>query len=414
MILFILYHTINIEFTRKVAMQNYKKALFALALSAFCMGVTEFVMAGVLVDVENYFSIDAKSAGYLTTLYALGVVIGAPLLTIPLSRFHRHTQLLINLGIFALANLVIFFSENFYLSAFARFIAGTQHGVFFVIATLAISSIVPDEKKSHALAIMITGLTVALVTGVPLGTFIGHYFGFKFIFLLIFGVTTLAFFGVWHMMPKNLHATPLTLRNLIPAFSHQNLIKTYIITICSCGAQFVLYTYLQKLLLDVSNFEEKHTAYILLLYGICAICGNLWGGKIVDKKGAIFSLRLILSIQILVFLSVILTMYSKILIVFNIALIGFFAFSTIPALKMLSIAKAKRHTYKVIDSTVSVNEAAFNVGIALASFLGGLVLAHFGVEWNALFSALFVLPALIFALIFAKDKVNYTKFQRKS
>ncbi len=95
------------------------------------MGVTEFVMAGVLVDVEAYFSVDAKTAGYLTTLYAIGVVIGAPLITIPLSRFHRHIQLLSNLGIFALANFIIFFSQNFYLTAFARFIAGTQHGVFF-------------------------------------------------------------------------------------------------------------------------------------------------------------------------------------------------------------------------------------------------------------------------------------------
>lgn len=107
-------------------------------------------------------------------------------------------------------------------------------------------------------------------------------------------------------------------------------------------------------------------------------------------------------------------MYSKILIIFSVALIGFFAFSTIPALKMLSIAKAKRHTYKVIDSTVSVNEAAFNVGIALASFLGGLVLANFGIEFNALFSVLFVSPALIFAFIFAKDKINYQKFARKN
>lgn len=123
-------------------------------------------------------------------------------------------------------------------------------------------------------------------------------------------------------------------------------------------------------------------------------------------------MRLILSIQVLVFLSVFLTMHSKILIIFSIALIGFFAFSTIPALKMLSIAKAKRHTYKVIDSTVSVNEAAF--GIALASFLGEIVLARLGIEFNALFSALFVSPALIFALLFTKDKLNYKKFQRKN
>ncbi|TKX32794.1 MFS transporter [Campylobacter aviculae] len=393
-------------------MQNYKKALFALALSAFCMGVTEFVMAGVLIDVQHYFKIDAKTAGYLTTLYAIGVVIGAPLITIILSHFYRHIQLLINLGIFALANLTIFFSDNFYLTALARFIAGTQHGVFFVIATLAVSTIVPNEKKSTALAIMVTGLTVALVTGVPLGTFVGHYFGFKFIFLLIFIITMFAFLGVWHMMPKNLYPNPTNIKNLIPAFSHQNLLKTYTITLCSCGAQFILYTYLQKLLVDISGFKVQSTAYILLLYGICAICGNLWGGKMVDKKGAIFSLRLILSTQILVFLSFLFTMHIQILIVLNIALMGFFSFSTIPALKMLSIAKAKRYTQKMIDSTISVNEAAFNVGIALASFIGGLVLTNIGIEFNAIFSSLFVLPALIFSLIFAKDKISFKHLKR--
>ncbi|MBZ7958215.1 MFS transporter [Campylobacter molothri] len=394
-------------------MQNYKKALFALALSAFCMGVTEFVMAGVLIDVQHYFKIDAKTAGYLTTLYAIGVVVGAPIISIALSHFYRHIQLLINLGIFALANLTIFFSNNFYLTAFARFIAGTQHGVFFVIATLAISSIAPNEKKSSALAIMVTGLTVALVTGVPLGTFIGYHFGFKLIFLLIFIITIFASLGVWHMMPKKLYPNPTNLQNLAPAFSHRNLLKTYTITLCSCGAQFILYTYLQKLLIDISGFKEQNTTYILLLYGICAIFGNLWGGKMVDKKGAIFSLRLILSIQIFVFLNFLWTIYIPILIIFNIALIGFFSFSTIPALKMLSIAKAKRHTYKIMDSTISVNEAAFNVGIALASFIGGLVLTNIGIEFNALFASIFILPALIFSLIFSKDKINYKHFKRK-
>ena len=394
-------------------MQDYKKAIFALALSAFCMGVTEFVMAGVLVDVEYYFSVEAKTAGWLTTLYAIGVVIGAPLLTIPLSRFNRHIQLLINLSIFAGANLIIFFSTNFYLTAFARFIAGTQHGVFFVIATLAVTAIAPQDKKSQALAVMVTGLTVALVTGVPLGTFVGHFFGFKFIFVLIFIVTVLAILGVYNMMPKNLAPSQMTFKNLIPAFSHKNLLKTYTITICTCGAQFVLYTYIQKLLIDVSGFAASSTGYILLIYGICAILGNLYGGKMVDKFGAVLSLRIILILQIAVFLSVVFTMHNKFLVSLSIALIGCIAFSSIPALKMLSISKAQRHTNKFVDSTVSVNEAAFNVGIAIASWLGGFVLAHFGVEFNAVFAAVFILPALLFSVLFAKDKINYQKLKRK-
>lgn len=395
------------------SMQDYKKAIFALALCAFALGVTEFVMAGVLVDVQSYFEVDAKTAGWLTTLYAIGVVVGAPLVTIPLSRFYRHTQLLINVGIFGAANIIIFFSSNFYLTAFMRFIAGTQHGVFFVIATLAVTAITPPEKRSTGLAVMVTGLTVALVTGVPLGTFIGHFFGFKFIFLLIFIISVLAFLGILQMMPKNLAPSLMSVKNLVPAFSRASLLKTYTITACACGAQFVLYTYLQRLLVDVSGFKVTDTAYILLLYGICAILGNLWGGKMADKFGAVFSLRFILSVQVLIFLSVVFTMHSQVAIIASIALMGFFSFSTIPALKMLSISKAKRHTINFVDSTVSVNEAAFNVGIALASFLGGLVLANLGVEFNAVFSALFVLPGLIFALLFAKDKVNFNTLGQK-
>lgn len=170
---------------------------------------------------------------------------------------------------------------------------------------------------------MVSGLTISLISGVPLGTFISHYFGFKFVFLLIFIISILAFIGILQMMPKNLSPNKMSFKNLIPAFSHINLIKTYVITICTCGAQFILYTYLQKLLLEKSGFEIQDSAYILLLYGICAILGNLWGGKIVSQIGAIRSLRIILSIQILIFLSVFFTMNSKILIIINIALIGF-------------------------------------------------------------------------------------------
>ena len=394
-------------------MKTYKKTIFALALSAFCLGVTEFVMAGVLVDVEEYFQVNAKTAGWLTTLYAIGVFIGAPLVSIPLSRYDRRTQLLINLSIFALANFIIFLSTNFYLTALARFVAGTQHGVFFVIATLAITAMVPAEIRSRSLAVMVTGLTIALVTGVPLGTFVGHFFGFKFIFLLIFIINIFAIFGIFKLMPKNISSKKMSLKNLIPAFSNQNLIKTYTITICTCGAQFVLYTYIQKLLVEISGFEVATTAYILLVYGFCAILGNLYGGKLADKIGSISSLRIILSLQVVAFLLVSLSMHNKILIVINIALIGFLAFSTIPALKMIALHKAKRHTNSYVDSTVSVNEAAFNVGIALASWLGGIVLVSLGVEFNAIFAALFILPALLFAILFAKDKIDYKNLNKK-
>ena len=226
----------------KIALTTASKTILVLALSSFCMGVTEFIIAGVLQDVKAHFNIDSNQAGYLTTMYAVGVVIGAPILTIPLSSFNRKWQLLLNLFVFAVANFVIFVSDNFALSVFARFIAGTQHGVFFVIATLAAMQVSPKEKVSRNLAFMVSGLTIALVSGVPLGTFIGHLFGFKAIFLLICLCTLIAFISALIFMP-NLTGTQTHFSSLIKAFLHKGLLKAYSITICTCGGAFVLYTY---------------------------------------------------------------------------------------------------------------------------------------------------------------------------
>ncbi|WP_253248290.1 MFS transporter [Helicobacter sp. 12S02634-8] len=374
------------------------KAILALSLSSFCMGVTEFIVAGILPDIAKYFHTTQPIAGWLVTLYAIGVVIGAPILTIPLSGLDRKRQLLINLGIFALANLVIALSAYFYLTLFARLIAGFMHGVFFVIATITAVKVAKAGKQTQALALMVSGLTVALVTGVPLGTFVGQIFGFQAVFFLIFILTSIAFISVLIIMPNNLAGSKTKIKYLLFALKVPQMLKVYVITICTCGAAFVLYTYIADMLLNVSGFEKKSIGLILLLYGICAIIGNLIGGKLADTKGSIMALRLILLGQVVVYALVALSAYHPITAIINLCAMGFFSFGGISPLKSLAMMSAAKYTPDFMDSSISINEGAFNVGIALASFIGGVVFAHLGIVFNPIFASLFALPAFVIVL----------------
>lgn len=376
------------------------RTILVLALSSFCMGVTEFIIAGVLQDVKVFFDIDSNQAGLLTTVYALGVVIGAPILTIPLSKYNRKYQLLSNLAIFALANLIIYMSDVFWVNVIARFIAGTQHGVFFVIATLTAVQVSPQGKESRNLALMVSGLTIALVSGVPLGTFIGQIFGFKAIFLLIFAFTFLAMLSAIFLMPSYLQGSQTYIRSVFKALFNRGLLKVYAVTIFTCGGGFVLYTYVSDLLVSVSSFDQKSIGFILLLYGAFAILGNLFGGKLADNKGSIQALKIVLFLQMIFYALVSVSAYSQVWVVINLAVMGFLAFASIPALKINAMNMARKHTPDCMESSISVNESAFNVGIALANQIGGLVVItpFLGVAFNPFFAALFVLPAFLLVL----------------
>lgn len=378
------------------------KGIFALALSAFCMGVTEFIVAGILPDLAQHFMVSQPVAGWLVTIYAIGVVIGAPILTIPISRLDRKYQLMLNLFIFLLANLIVAISDNFYLTLCARFVAGCMHGVFFVIATIAAIKIAKAGKQNTALALMVSGLTIALVTGIPLGTFVGQLFGFKAIFWLIVVLTGVAIISVWLIMP-HIEGQRTFIRNLFLALCVPKLLRAYIVTACTCGASFVLYTYIAEFLLVLSTFDKQSIASILLLYGGSAVVGNLVGGKITDAKGSIISLRLMLSAQVITYALMSVSAYSQVLVLINLCAMGMVSFASIAPLKSLAILSSHKYAKGFEESAISVNEGSFNVGIACASALGGAIFAHLGIEFNALFAALFALPALMIVLLMPRS-----------
>lgn len=358
------------------------------------MGVAELSMAGILNNLADSFHISLSEAGYLTTLYALGVIIGAPLLSIPLSSLHRKAQLSINLGIFALGNLVIYLSSDFYLTALARFICGCMHGVFFVIATLTCTQVAQKGKESQALALMVSGLTISMVSGVPLGAMIGNTYGYQFLFLCIALLTFCVLLSVLCVMPSNIQGQKTNIKGLLDGLKSLQMWRSFLITAGFCGSIFTFYTYVEPFFMDLGGFSHQELSLILLIYGAFGILGNLIGGKLADKMGAISCLKLTLSLLGFSLLGLPFSIHYPLISVINFCMVSFWGFSCVASVKIFSLQSAQKYTPNNIESSISLNEASFNLGIAIATLAGGIVLSTFGVAHNPLVASLIALGAL--------------------
>ncbi|ANV97426.1 hypothetical protein BBW65_00710 [Helicobacter enhydrae] len=376
--------------------------IIPLTLSAFCMGVAELCIAGVMDNMAHYFNTSLQQTGLLMTLYALGVIIGAPILTIPISTFNRKTQLLINLAIFALANSIVFFSSSFLITSIARFVAGCMHGVFFVIATLSVTQVAQEGRKSQGLAIVVAGLSFSMVSGVPLGALIGNTFGFQILFLCISFLILSVMGAVWVLMPSNLMGQQTSLKSLKNGLLSPHMWRSYLITASFCGSIFAFYTYAEAFFVQISGFDLDDIAWILLAYGFCGIAGNLIGGKLSDKLGSIYALKITFSMLALgLFLIGIFSKYPWVG-VFGFCMASFWGFACVASIKILSLITAKIYTPASIESSISLNEASFNVGIAIATFIGGITLALFGVQSNSFFAGALALCGLALVWSFPK------------
>jgi MFS transporter, DHA1 family, inner membrane transport protein len=371
-------------------------ALIALALSAFAIGTTEFVIVGLLPTMAQDLNVSIPSAGLLVSLYALGVAIGAPVLTALTSRWNRKHVLLSVMGLFVIGNLVAWQAPSFEALVIARILTGLAHGVFFSIGSTIATGLVPKEKGASAIAIMFTGLTVALVTGVPLGTYIGQVFGWEATFLTVSILGLLAMIGSAILVPNNLkQANPTNITAQLKVLTHPRLLLVYAITAIGYGGTFIAFTYLAPILNEVSGFDSSSVALILLVYGVSVAIGNIWGGKMADNLGPIKALTIIFAglAGILFMLSY--TAYNPITAVLTILVWGAFAFGNVPGLQVYVVKLAEKHTPDAVDVASGLNIAAFNVGIAIGAWGGGNIVAEHGLMNTPWVGAIVVLVALV-------------------
>lgn len=370
-------------------------ALLALTLSAFAIGTTEFVIVGLIPTIAADLAVSLPSAGLLVSLYALGVAIGAPVLTALTGRLPRKTLLLGLMALFTAGNLLAWQAPDYAPLVAARILTGLAHGVFFSIGSTIATGLVPREKAASAIAVMFTGLTVALVTGVPLGTFVGQHFGWRASFLAVSALGVVAFVGSLLFVPRGLaHRPPASLAAQARVLAEPRLLLVYATTAIGYGGSFIPFTFLAPILTEVSGFSAAAVAWVMLVYGVSVAVGNLWGGRLADRLGPVAALRLIFALLAGVLLLLQFTAPHPWLAVATVLLWGAVAFGNVPGLQVYVVKQAERCTPQAVDVASGLNIAAFNLGIAGAAWAGGLIVTHIGLRHTPWIGALVVLVAL--------------------
>ncbi|QHJ12663.1 Inner membrane transport protein YdhP [Paraglaciecola mesophila] len=371
-------------------------ALWALTLSAFAIGTTEFVIVGLVPTIAQDLSVSLPSAGLLVSLYALGVAIGAPVLTALTGRWNRKVVLLALMSLFIAGNILAWLAPSYESLITARILTGLAHGVFFSIGSTIATSLVSKDKEASAIAIMFTGLTVALVTGVPLGTWIGQMFGWRATFLIVALLGLIALMGSAILLPNTLKKSmPATLAQQLKVLTQPRLLLVYAMTAVGYGGTFVAFTYLAPMLQQVSGFSASAISLILLVYGVSVAFGNIWGGKLADKHGPVRALQFIFATLAVVLFIFTFTAGNPITAVLTVLVWGAFAFGNVPGLQVYVVQLAQKHSPNAVDVASGLNIAAFNVGIALGSIIGGSVVENMQLNDTPWIGALIVVLALL-------------------
>lgn len=354
-------------------------ALLALTISAFAIGTTEFVIVGLIPTIAADLGVSVPSAGLLVSLYALGVAVGAPVLTALTGRVPRKALLVGLMALFTLGNLMAWQAPGYGTLVLARVLTGLTHGVFFSVASIIATNLVPREKAASAIATMFSGLTVAFVTGVPLGTFIGQRFGWNATFLVVSLFGLVALIGSLAFVPRGIEqAPPAPLRRQARVLLQPRLLLVYAMTAVGYGGSMIAFTFLAPILQDIAGFSPSMVGALLLLYGASVAVGNVWGGRLADRAGPVSALKTIFLLLAAVLLVLNFTAPHPWLVVLTVLAWGGVAFGNVPGLQVYVVQQARRFAPEAVDVASGFNIAAFNLGIAGGAWAGGQVIAHLG------------------------------------
>jgi len=347
-----------------------KKSLYALTLGGLGIGITEFVMMGLLPDIAKDLSITIPQAGHLISAYALGVVIGAPLLVAMAGKYPPKIILILLMVIFTVFNGLSAFAPDYITLFVSRVLAGLPHGAFFGVGSVVASRLAPKGKEAQAVAIMFAGLTLANVAGVPLGTFIGHHYSWRYSFAIIVLVGLITILALKYWMPVIPANKNSNIKNELKFFkTTESWLIVFMIAI-GTGGLFAWISYIAPLMTDVSGFAANSISYILVLAGLGMMLGNFLGGKLADKfSPARASLYLLLAmvVSLVIVHSV---SFNPVLSLIMTFITGAIAFALVAPIQMLMINTATGSEMLA----AAVSQAAFNIGNALGAFFGGIPL----------------------------------------
>ncbi|GAA3737230.1 MULTISPECIES: MFS transporter [Flavobacterium] len=348
-----------------------KKSLIALSLGGLTIGITEFVMMGLLPDIASDMKVSIPVAGYLISSYALGVVIGAPLLVIAGRNYAPKKMLLILALMLAVFNALSIIAPDYNVLFASRFLSGLPHGAFFGVGAVVASRLADKGKEAQAISIMFAGLTIANLIGVPIGTYIGHHFIWRYTFVLIAIVGLLTFLAIYLWMPNLEKGESVNMKTQLQFFKKTEAWLIIGITAIGFGGLFAWISYIAPLLINVSKFSPEDVSTILILAGLGMVVGNFVGGKLADKYSPAPTVLALLFVMVLDLLMVYFFSFNQYISLFLTFLTGAISFSVIAPIQMLMIKTAK--DAEMIASAAL--QGSFNIGNALGAFLGGLPLA---------------------------------------
>lgn len=370
-------------------------ALLALAITAFAIGTTEFISVGLLPLIAEDLQISVTMAGLTVSLYALGVTVGAPVLTSITSGLSKKKLLLWIMIVFIIGNSLAASATSIGVLLAARVFSAFSHGVFMSIGSTIAANLVPENRRASAISIMFTGLTVATITGVPIGTFIGQQMGWRSAFVAIVVVGVIALLANSILVPAELpRGIKTTFRDQLRLVRNGRLLLMFIITALGYGGTFVVFTYLTPLLQNITGIKEELIAVVLLVYGIAIAIGNVVGGRLANHK-PLKSLFYMFAIQAVILFILTFTAPFKLIGIATILLMGLFAFMNVPGLQVYVVTLAERFVPGAVDVASAINIAAFNAGIAIGSYVGGMITDQMGLIHTAWIGALMVFGAVI-------------------
>lgn len=381
-------------------------AIYLLALGAFVLGTAEFIVSGILEVISEDLNVSISLAGQLVTIYALFYAVGALVLVMLTAKFERKKVLLYSMVIFIAGSILSFFSVNFSMLLLSRIVQAMSGGLYFVIATNYAARLAEPAKRGGAIATVITGFTVSLVLGVPIGTLIAAFMDWRYIYLIIAAVTLINLMLINKYIPKLEGTTPISLKHQLLLIKDKQLISGLLTTVFFFLAYTMVFAYIAPLLSSVAGFSIEKISSALFVLGVFAFIGSRFGGYAVDKWGPVRTIYISLIIHAAALFLLTVTATSTIGVLLTLMIWGAAAWTTTPANQFYLIS-IKPQSSEIV---LSFNTALMNIGMTLGAAFGGVVIQYTSIQNLGWIGGLIVLLALIIASYsFALNKKQAAK-----
>ncbi len=377
--------------------------VYIFTLSAFALGLAEFVPIGLTEVIAHSLGVNVEQAGGAVTWYALGATFAAPVLTALTADWSRKQAMLVTVMVFTLGSLVAAFATSMSMMLVARFVAGLGHGLFLAVASSTAARLVGPRKAGSAVAVVFGGFTVAMAIGVPISTYLGGVISWRPVMGVIAAFGALGLLGLLLGMkepPRAAgHESRESVGQALKAIFHPTLLLAALVTVLGYAGSFTAYTFIAPLLTDVTQVSAATVSIFMLVYGVMAAIGNVIGGKVTDRMGVNRSSLIVISAIALVALGMWIFASYAVVMGILVALLGMFTFAAVPALQARLIGVAEQHAPHAHGVAAGLNIAGFNSGIALGSVLGGVTISTVGISYMGMAGAIVSTLGLVLLLV---------------